>query len=203
LAELIDIIEKAEQLFFKYGIKSISMDDLSREMSISKKTLYVFVDNKEELVYLVVQNHIHREKKKVEEVIKNSKNSIDEFLQIIMHNHDELNTLNPSVIYDLQKYHPKSWSLFTEFTEKYIFNHILHNLKRGVKEGIYRNDMNLEVIAFIYINSIDAILKNLNDKKTDNALASTMKEYAFYHLHGIVSNEGLHYLNNHLKNHLQ
>jgi AcrR family transcriptional regulator len=117
LAELIDIIEKAEQLFFKYGIKSISMDDLSREMSISKKTLYVFVDNKEELVYLVVQNHIHREKKKVEEVIKNSKNSIDEFLQIIMHNHDELNTLNPSVIYDLQKYHPKSWSLFTEFTE--------------------------------------------------------------------------------------
>jgi hypothetical protein len=63
--------------------------------------------------------------------------------------------------------------------------------------------MNLEVIAFIYINSIDAILKNLNDKKTENGLAATMKEYAFYHLHGIVSNEGLHYLNNHLKNHLQ
>ena len=190
VAELIDITKKAEQLFFKYGIKSISMDDLSREMSISKKTLYTFVDNKDELVYLVVQNHIAREKIKSESIIHHSKDSVDEFIQIIMHNHEELNSLNENVIYDLQKYHPKSWNLLLEFTEQYIFNHILHNLKRGIKEGFYREDMNPETIALIYISSIDSILKNIHLKHTEKNVAKTIREYAIYHLNGIVSDNG-------------
>lgn len=197
MAELVDIIKKAEQLFFNYGIKSISMDDLSREMSISKKTLYTFVDNKDELVYLVVQNHIDKEKEKSEAAIHQSKNSLDEFIKIIMHNHDELNSLNQNVIYDLQKYHPKSWGLLVEFTEIYIFNHILHNLKRGIKEGLYRDDMNPETIAFIYISSIDAILKNIHAKNKDINVATTLKEYAMYHLHGILSDKGKVFLKNH------
>lgn len=198
--ELIDIIQKAEQMFFNFGIKSISMDDLSREMSISKKTLYTFVDSKDDLVYLVVQNHISREKEKSTLISKKSINAIDEFLQIILHNNDELSSLNKNVIYDLNKYHPKSWNLLTGFTEEYIFNHILHNLKRGVKEELYREDMNPELIAFIYINSIDAILKNIHNKKTDKDIATTIKEYAIYHLHGIVSEKGRNYIHNHLKN---
>ncbi|MEI6311813.1 MAG: TetR/AcrR family transcriptional regulator [Bacteroidota bacterium] len=198
--ELIDIIQKAEQMFFNFGIKSISMDDLSREMSISKKTLYTFVDSKDDLVYLVVQNHISREKEKSAAISIKSINAIDEFLQIILHNNDELSSLNKNVIYDLNKYHPKSWNLLTGFTEEYIFNHILQNLKRGVKEELYREDMNPELISFIYINSIDAILKNIHNKKTDKDIATTIKEYAIYHLHGIVSEKGRNYIHNNLKN---
>ena len=198
--EVIDIIQKAEQMFFNFGIKSISMDDLSREMSISKKTLYTFVDSKDDLVYLVVQNHISREKEKSTVISKKSINAIDEFLQIILHNNDELSSLNKNVIYDLNKYHPKSWNLLTGFTEEYIFNHILQNLKRGVKEELYREDMNPELISFIYINSIDAILKSIHNKKTDKDIATTIKEYAIYHLHGIVSEKGRNYIHNNLKN---
>jgi AcrR family transcriptional regulator len=198
--EILDIIQKAEQMFFNFGIKSISMDDLSREMSISKKTLYTFVNSKDDLVYLVVQSHISREKEKSKAIAQNSINAIDEFLQIILHNNDELNSLNKNVIYDLNKYHPKSWNLLTSFTEVYIFNHILHNLKRGVKEELYREDMNPELIAYIYINSIDAILKNIHNKKTDKYIATTIKEYAIYHLHGIVSEKGRNYIHHHLQN---
>lgn len=170
------------------------MDDLSREMGMSKKTLYTFVENKDELVFHVVQNHILREKTKTESIIHHSKNSIDEFLQIIIHNNEELNSLNQNVIHDLQKYHPRSWNLLIEFTEMYVFNHILHNLKKGIKEGLYREDLNTEIIAFIYISSIDSILKNIHNKKTEKNIATTIKEYANYHLNGIVSDKGRDYI---------
>lgn len=194
MAELQDIIERAEKLFFSYGVKSVSMDDLSRDMSISKKTLYNFIDNKDEIVYLVVQNHINREKSKSEAVIHHSVNAIDEFLKIVSNNQSELNSINKNVLFDLQKYHPKSWNLLLEFTEVYIYNHILHNINRGIREELYRSDLNPELIAFIYVRSIDAILKQPFQHQTNYSLANTLKEFTFYHLHGIISKNGKEYL---------
>ena len=118
MTTLIDILGQAEQLFFKYGIKSISMDDLSKEMRISKKTLYYFVENKEQLVFLVIQNHLKQEQKKVEETTKKASNSIEEFVMILMTSYSQISEMNASTLYDIQKYYPQSWDQFTEHKEK-------------------------------------------------------------------------------------
>jgi len=198
MTTLIDILSSAEQMFFKYGIKSISMDDLSKEMRISKKTLYTFVSNKEELVFLVIKNHLSQEKKKVEETIKNASNSIEEFIMILMFNYERIHEMNPSTLFDIQKYYPQSWDQFSEHKEKYIQSYILQNLKKGIDEGFYRIELNPEIIALIYVNTIDVIIRLCSEKIDKNNIAVMLKEYVNYHLHGIVSLKGKEHLNNYL-----
>jgi AcrR family transcriptional regulator len=198
MATLVDILQKAEQLFFKFGIKSISMDDLSKEMRISKKTLYSFVANKEELVFLVIKNHLHEEKNKVDETVKQASNSIEEFVMILMYNYSQINEMNASTLYDIQKYYPQSWDQFTEYKEKYIQVYILQNLQKGIKEGLYRSELNPEIIALIYVNSIDTIFNISTEKFNKNDIGNMLREYVTYHLHGIVSDQGKEYLHNYL-----
>lgn len=198
MATLVDILQKAEQLFFKFGIKSISMDDLSKEMRISKKTLYSFVANKEELVFLVIKNHLHEEKNKVDETVKQASNSIEEFVMILMYNYSQINEMNASTLYDIQKYYPQSWDQFTEYKEKYIQVYILQNLQKGIKEGLYRSELNPEIIALIYVNSIDTIFNISTEKFNKNDIGNMLREYVTYHLHGIVSDKGKEYLHNYL-----
>ncbi len=198
MTTLIDILGQAEQLFFKYGIKSISMDDLSKEMRISKKTLYYFVENKEQLVFLVIQNHLKQEQKKVEETTKKASNSIEEFVMILMTSYSQISEMNASTLYDIQKYYPQSWDQFTEHKEKYIQSYILHNLQKGITEELYRSELNPEIIALIYINCIDVIIRISSEKYDKNNMAIMLREYVNYHLHGIVSAKGKEYLNNYL-----
>jgi hypothetical protein len=198
MAELLDILQHAEQLFFKYGIKSISMDDLSREMGISKKTLYSFVENKEELVMKVMQNFLHGDKCRVEDSLKNASNSIDEFIMMQMDNFSRMHELNSSTLYDIQKYYPQCWKLFTEHKEKYIYAYMIQNLTKGQEEGLYRADLNAEIIAHIYINSIEILIQSGLEKFEKKSIVDLIREYVTYHLHGIVSEKGKEYLNNNL-----
>jgi hypothetical protein len=167
-------------------------------MRISKKTLYSFVANKEELVFLVIKNHLHEEKNKVDETVKQASNSIEEFVMILMYNYSQINEMNASTLYDIQKYYPQSWDQFTEYKEKYIQVYILQNLQKGIKEGLYRSELNPEIIALIYVNSIDTIFNISTEKFNKNDIGNMLREYVTYHLHGIVSDQGKEYLHNYL-----
>src|SRR6188508_129397 len=104
------IIRGAENLFTKYGVRSISMDDIARHLTVSKKTLYQHFADKEDLVTTASELHIGESKKQYEVLTTTAANAIDELAKISVCLRKDMTEMNPALLFDLQKYHPKAWS---------------------------------------------------------------------------------------------
>lgn len=195
-----NILTKSESLFRKYGIKSVTMDDIARELGISKKTLYQFVDNKSDLIEQIMKNHAAEEKEAFIQIQNDAIDAIDEILKLAKYGIQQLRDLAPTIVYDLQKYYKKSWQIMESLHVDQTFELIKENLERGIKEGFYRNDLNPEIVAKLYVGKtmviVDESIFPLKDFNKENLF----KEYINYHIHGIASAKGLKKLEKHLKN---
>lgn len=184
------ITAKAKDLFMRYGIKSVSMDDLARDLGISKKTLYQYVDNKADLIEQIFEAHLAQEKLQLQEYKETSSNAIDEILKIARHMIRELRTFSVTVIYDLQKYYRSTWKLLHNVHEQYFFHIIKDNLERGISEGVYRQDMTPDVIAKLYITKSSSVADQECFPLKNYPVEELFIEHMNYHLNGIVSKEG-------------
>ena len=192
--QLNEILNTSEALFFRVGIKSITMDDIARELGISKKTLYVHVDNKKDLVEKVMQRYIQNEAEFMQNIKLDDMNAIDIIVEIIKHVHKSISNLPHSAIYDLQKYYPKSWNHFTAFKDKLIFDMMVGIIQKGKKEKLFRKNINERLIAKFYVIAMDGTLNAENFKSENVLFKDIYLEYITYHLHGLVSDEGKIYL---------
>ncbi|MFL5731307.1 MAG: TetR/AcrR family transcriptional regulator [Cytophagaceae bacterium] len=148
------IVSGARELFFRYGVKSITMDEVAKNLGISKKTIYQFFEDKNELVFIVTKDHL----KEMEGIMKNiteiAADPIDEVLKISQHLRDTFQNINPSLLFEVQKYHPKAWKTFTEHKEQCIHSSLVKNLKSGIEKGLYRNEIDVEIISRLRLEEI-------------------------------------------------
>jgi AcrR family transcriptional regulator len=138
-------------VFLRLGIKSVSMDDISRSLGISKKTLYTYYNTKNELVSATVELHINEDEKQIKKIVNSSENAIDEMVKIARHILKFLRTMSPSTMYDLHKYHYDVWRLIETKHFAFIFTIIKQNIIRGKLEGLYREEVNEEILAKLYV----------------------------------------------------
>ncbi|MEN8929020.1 MAG: TetR/AcrR family transcriptional regulator [Flavobacteriales bacterium] len=180
--------------FMKFGIKSVTMADISKNLSISKKTLYKYFKDKDDIVDTLMMLDIEEEKELMENTCCLAGNAIEEtyaFSAIIA---EKLKGLNTSVMYDLEKYHKKTWAKFIEHKRGYVNECIKNNLERGLNEGLYRKNLNPEVVSKLYSEKID-LLFDMDLFPSDKfSFEEVYAEMMRYHLKGIVSKEGLKYL---------
>ena len=191
MSQLPYIIERCAGLFIRYGVKNLTMDDIAKELAVSKKTLYLFVANKADLVHQVMQGHIKKEIKYFQEVKKSAKNAVEENLLMIAFMSEELQEFNTSVFFDLQKYYPSSYALLNEHREKVVLRHILNNLKEGMKQGWYRADMNSDIVARIYVHALDILIDQKLFPSMRYPFFTLYQEYVRYHLRGILTEKGI------------
>lgn len=194
MEQLSKILDKSEELFFRVGIKSITMDDIASELGMSKKTLYLSVENKKDLVEKVMKRYIEKEIEFQRNIEPTKLNAIDIIVEIMKHVHKSLGNLPHSAIYDLQKYYPKSWKLFTAFKNDYVFKSMESIIKKGKAEGLFRQDINETLIAQFYAISIEGTLNPNSFPNNTFNFKKVYIEYITYHLHGLVSENGLQYL---------
>lgn len=141
------ILEKAQGLFFRYGIKSVSMDDIARELGISKKTIYQHFADKDAIVHAGVEEHFICERQDSERMQADAPDPIAEVVMTSEMMRQMMIGMNPSMIFDLKKYYPRAWESFTKFKNDFVLNIIRQNLLKGIKMGLYRTDLNVEVLA--------------------------------------------------------
>lgn len=146
------IFEKARSLFFSIGIRNTTMDDLAKELGISKKTLYKEFDNKADLVRFCVEYELKNNEKSFQEFADRTDNAIEELVLSASDIHAELQQFHPSIIQDLIKFYPESWSLIEHHRDVFAKNNIENNLKKGIKQGVYRKDINIEVVALLHLH---------------------------------------------------
>lgn len=148
------ILKGAESLFMKYGVRSISMDDIARHLSVSKKTLYQHFADKEDIVTMTCQAHIEEMSKEFSHIQKSAKNAIDELAKISVCLRESSEEMNPSLLFDLQKYHPKAWSVWLNHKNNFIRETVIRNLKQGIEEGYFRPEIDKEVIANVRLEMV-------------------------------------------------
>lgn len=141
------IIKEARGLFFRLGIRSVTMDDIATQVGMSKKTLYQHFADKDELVDNLVDEEVNLMQNETLACINTSSNAIEEiFISMEMAN-KHFTKMNPMVLFDLHKFHFKSFQKFMAHKNTFLIKVITDNLKRGIEEGNYRADMKVDIMA--------------------------------------------------------
>jgi AcrR family transcriptional regulator len=141
------IQQKANDLFRRYGVKSITMDEIAAQLGASKKTLYQYYSDKDELVEAVVKETIDFAQRTCDDNRDNSKDAIHELFQAMDFIQQIFSGMNPAMMYDLERFYPQAYRLFLDYKNKYLFEIIRTNLKRGITEELYRPEINIDIIA--------------------------------------------------------
>lgn len=184
------ILKGSQNLLMKFGVRSISMDDIARHLSVSKKTLYQHFVDKDELVTTVLAAHLEEQKKFFNEITKQSENAIDELhlLSIQMEHHTEES--NPSVLFDIQKFHPKAWNVWIEFKNNFIAKSVIRNIKQGIKEGLFRSEINPEIFAAYRLQSIEAMHDERIFPKENFSLQEVHIQIFEHFVYGLCTEKG-------------
>jgi len=192
--ELKNILEKVRCLYLKYGIKSITMDDVARELGISKKTLYQYVVDKTDLVTKVLDVEITRNSGGFDITNIKGIDAVDEMIMLNKHVIEMLKEYNPSTAYDLKKYYPDLFRKFYESRHQKMFEWILNNLRRGKSEKLYRPEINEEIIAKLYVYRNEVIIENDQFDLKEYISPKFFNEVLIYHIRGIASEKGINIL---------
>lgn len=191
---------QARELFFKYGIRSITMDDLAREIRISKKTIYKYVKDKSEVVHDAFKKHIDDINLEIEALHKrNENNAIDEIFAISSYIIQSIGNFHPSIFFDLEKYYPQTLALYEKNKEEHVQGSIQLNLENGLKQGLFREDLNVPLMARIYLNNVDALLQGKLSDLNQFQFAAMYLDLVRYHIRGIASEKGVKYLKEKVK----
>jgi TetR/AcrR family transcriptional regulator, cholesterol catabolism regulator len=194
-----EIITQATGIYLKYGIKSVTMDEMARQLGISKKTLYTFVADKNELVEQCVLLEHEGEVCRISEITRENENAIDEILAISRLVAGELKKIHPSIFFDLAKYHPSALKMMNSHKHEVVKRCVIDNLQRGILQGLYRSNLNIEVVATIYLATIGHIMLGDLFPESEPGIDLIYREFFRYHIKGIASEGGLEYLHELIK----
>ena len=141
------IVEQAFAIFKQRGFKLVTMDDISRQVGISKKTLYEVFTHKDELVEAVIQFIISENSCQLEKTVVPGKNAIEQNIVMMQYLERFVRGMNPVCFFDLQRYYPKAFQLLMQHRTHFVEQSILANLRQGIDEGLYRSDIDVTILA--------------------------------------------------------
>ena len=184
------IRHKADELFMRYGLRSVSMDDIANSLGISKKTIYQFFADKNELVDAVLEETLNYNSQNCDRNRSDSANAVEEIFLSMDIAEQIFRNMHPSVIYDMQKYHPQAFARFLKHKNDYLYNIISKNLQRGIKEELYRPEIDIEILSRFRVESM---LMTFNPEfylSQKHNLAEVEQQLIEHYLYGIASLKG-------------
>lgn len=130
-----------------YGIRSVSMDDIAAQLGMSKKTIYQFFADKDELVEAVVNDELDATQNDCLKCREQAKDAIEEMLLTMDQVHEQFSNMNPMVVFDLEKFHQQAYQKFSKHKNDFLYKVIKANIERGIKEELYRPELNIDIIC--------------------------------------------------------
>ncbi len=184
------ILLSAQELFIQYGIRSVTMDDVARAASMSKKTLYQYFDNKDGLVSEVALNHFEQETKEFLDIEDESKDAIHEILLVSQCLRKHVFRMNPSLLYDMQKYHGQAWDNYLKFKHSTIQGHIQRNIERGQREGFFRPEIDARVLSIFRVEGVQLVFNQKVFPREKFEFAQVQLQILDHFVHGLLTDKG-------------
>lgn len=155
------ILKTAGELFFKFGIRSVSIDDICAELHISKKTFYTVFKQKEELIVELLDAMQQKKEKGYHLVMAQDGNVMD----MLMTNFKRLrgNSMDKHLafVYDLEKFYPELWYERQKMMRDLDRTQTMHMLQKGIDQGMYRKDLDVEATAILFTHLVEQVFKDL------------------------------------------
>ena len=193
-----ELVIKASQIFLSFGIKSLTMNDIASKLGISKKTLYNYVSDKNDLVKKCILFHIETNECELNEACDVSTNAVEQLISFSKIAGEKMKQIHPSIFYDLQKYHPEAWTIIRTFEDKTILELTKDNLRQGIGEHLYREDINIDLIAELYVSIVQGIFQDTKLLSTGISMSEYYSQMFNYHIRGIANEKGIKLINQYL-----
>lgn len=152
------IIEEATRQFFQLGIRNVTMDDIAVSLGISKRTVYETFKDKGELVQTCLTMLTSKDDKKVEQVVAESANAIEAIFVFMREGIKAMNSINPVFFKDLEKFYPAMWKVMEKEGKAKRFKLSAKLLNKGIKEGLFRKDFNVEIVSKLFHEQIGLLV---------------------------------------------
>ncbi len=193
------IIQTAETLYYKYGIKSVTMDDVARECMISKKTLYKYVNDKIDLLRQVLSFEFSKHRTLFNAVSEKGLNAVEEVVQIHNILIEMLKNHNTVIEYDMLKYYPAVHRELSERKSEYILKMMKINLQKGIDEGLYHSDINIDLVAKQRVIFQVQKVENSVVSYKEFLKPEAVKQMLLYHMRAVCTPKGLKLYNEKMK----
>lgn len=184
------IQKAAHDLVMVYGIRSISMDDIAASLGMSKKTIYLYFKDKDELIEAVVDEVIATNQCACIADIKRSENAVHEIFLVMEMMAEMFKTMNPSILHDMQKYHPAAFEKFKKHKNEFLYNVCAQNLNRGVKEELYRPEITVDILCRYRVETMFIPFSPEFQQYLKHSLGKIEEEILEHFLFGLVSLKG-------------
>lgn len=155
MSQIERIIQGGGELFLQAGIKSVTMDDIAKHLGMSKKTIYQFFKDKNDVVIAFAKMKLKEDKDQMVEIMSESTNVIEELINMMKYSEDIFSRINPIIIHDMQKYHPEAWSEFHKFKTDVLVGTLEELLTKGIQQGYIRPEIDVKIIARMRVSQVE------------------------------------------------
>ncbi len=166
------------------------MDDIAKHLSISKKTIYQYFEDKNDLVLQVCRDHLEHEKHEIETIKEATSNAVETLIDESLCVRRNMTDLNPSVLYDMRKYYHDAWALYLESKEKVYIRSLKETLENGIEQGLFRDDIDPEILAILRVEQIQMSLESHIYPRNRFEFKDVQIQLFNHFLHGLVSDKG-------------
>lgn len=192
------ILEGATKLFFRYGVKTITMDSIASDLGISKKTIYQHFPDKDSLVKDVVITFLERDRCLWNDLDAKYSDVIEKMFHSYEMVKETLTEINPRLMFEIQKYHPEAFDIFDQYKKEVMLAYLIKDLNSGIKEGYFRPEIPVELIAKVRMAEIHMLFNPDFFESYKKSVYDMHLEFMDYFLRGIMTPKGLSIYNEYL-----
>jgi AcrR family transcriptional regulator len=189
------IIQGGEELFSKAGIRSVTMDDIARHLGMSKKTIYQFFSDKNELVMALAKKRLQEDEDRMNGIIGKSENVIEQMINMMKCSEEIFSRINPVVIHDMQKHYPEAWKQFQNFKSGVVIRNLEQLLTKGISQGYIRPEIDVRIIARMHVNLVEMGFNNLIFPTAEFNVWKVQQQFLEHFNYGICTLKGVKLLN--------
>lgn len=185
------IVEKASELMLQYGIRTVTMDDISKDLGISKKTIYQYFKDKKDLVNTITELHLDIEKTRFESTACDGVDSVQELILISQCLRASMQDMKMNILNELQKFYPEAWKMYEDFKKNTMMCSITRVIMKGQEEGYFRSELDPELMAIVRMEQVQSFILNQNlYPKEKYTLAEAQMQLFDHFMHGLFTIEG-------------
>ncbi len=184
------ILKGAEELFFRYGLKSITMDDIAKYLGMSKRTIYENYPTKDSIVSALLTVQREKSINDIDTYRKKSKDAVEEIFMTMQQIKGMANMMNPRLLFELKKFHSKVWQEFQDFKQHVILQCVTDNIKRGIKQGVYRKDIDVDALSRLRVEQLELAWNPEIFPPSRYDITKIQLSFLDHFMHGIANTKG-------------
>ncbi|QJW92074.1 TetR/AcrR family transcriptional regulator [Spirosoma taeanense] len=184
------ILAEAERLFWKYGVRLVTMEDIARQLGISKKTIYQHFNDKEQIIYQVIADKAVKNQSEVACMTTTASNPVEEILQVLNMMQKHAEQVSPNLLIDIKRHYPQAFALFRQYKEHQIMRSILENIQKGISQGLYRSDINPAILARLRVEQIELAFNSELFPTDQYTMHQIQHELIHHFVRGMLTEKG-------------